>query len=130
MKIIISLFFFSSIIWAQDVGTTGQYLRGDRSWQTLNAAAVAGLKSGALFDTSRFVCDSTAFVTTGLRLAVFVSGMKSTGRIVWSARSAGEPVAPIAADQVGIQCKTDSVIFKRAASGTSGLKGTFFGYKW
>jgi len=92
--------------------------------------SITGLKSGANFDTSRFVCDTTVFVTTGLRLAVFVSGMKSTGRIVYSARSAGEPAAPIAADQCGIQCKTDSVVFKRAASGTSALKLTYWGFKY
>ncbi len=130
MKIILLILFSCSVLTAQEVGTSAQYLRGDHTWQTLNTSVVAGLKSGALFDTTRFICDTTAFVTTGVRLAVFVSGMTSTGRIVSQARYSVEPVAPVAADERSIWCKKDSVVFKRSASGTSALKLTFWGFKW
>jgi hypothetical protein len=129
MKIILSLFLFCSILSAQEVGTSSQYLRGDRTWQTLNTSAVSGLKNGALFDTTGIINDSCAFTTTAVRVAVFHAGVTSTSVIGATIRLASDASTFLAADVPAVWCKKDTIVVKRFASGTSGQKYNLNGKK-
>lgn len=57
---------------AISAGTTGQYYRGDKSWQALNAAAVAGLAASATSDTTDATNISSGTIAVA-RLPIFVA---------------------------------------------------------
>lgn len=63
MKIILSLLLFCSILSAQENGTTAQYFRGDRTWQTLPGGG------SAWTELTRAGADTTmAAINTGIRV--------------------------------------------------------------
>ena len=66
--------------------------------------------------------DTTAFTTTGLRVALYEKGMTTTGSAAAFPRYTTD-ITPTAADvQLAAWCKPDSIIIHRISSGTSGLK--------
>ena len=90
-----------------------------RNWQILTKVGVMGYSTG----------DTSAFVTTATRLAIFVSGARDSQ--IWQATSRipANTTLPVAGDQLSCSSKWDSVIVKRAAGTTSGLKINYFRVK-
>jgi len=89
-------------------GNVGDYLNGQ-----LQFSPLVSLKSGA-----------SQFVGTGWRKAVYVPGMTSAWSVLVTPTYTTENPAY---DFLTVQAKTDSVIVRRQANGTSGLSFVYVG---
>jgi hypothetical protein len=73
--------------------------------------------------------DTSAFATTATRAAVYVSGARDNQMWAASPRKLANSTLPVAGDWVSASPKWDSVIVKRSAGTTSGLKFNFWRVK-
>ena len=90
--------------------------------------SVGGTATGSMIwgDTAAYSLasrwDTTAFTTTGLRVALYEPGMTSTGYAIAAMRPSSD-ATPVAADlQLTAFCKTDSIVVHRITGTTSGEK--------
>lgn len=82
--------------------------------------------AGSTIDVATSVADTSAFVTTATRAAVFISGALSTDKYYVSHRNlTGTETLPVAGDQLSYYAKADSLIVLRAAGTTSGQKFSY-----
>lgn len=92
-----------------------------------------GVFQGSTTTPSNYMRDSAAFTTTGTRVALYIPGVTKTDfyytQLRGVAGSGTVYAAAVAADMIVTYAKTDSVIFVRAASGTSGQKFNYFRMK-
>lgn len=115
--------------WNTALSQTQQWSGGSTNLVAATGRTSLGLNSMALVDSASYSgmerFDTTAFATTGLRVALLVKGMTTAGGAIAQPRVLN--TNPLAADcQLATWCRTDSVIVFRVSSGTSALKITVF----
>jgi hypothetical protein len=118
-------------------------LRGTDSTRTIvrEGAKVAYVDSANLFmpraqittalalKQNSLVTGQATFSGTNARIAVYVAGVTTASIFVGTPISANGTTAPTLVNLVHVFLKTDSLIFIRGASGTSGLKVNYMGIK-
>ena len=107
-------------------GTTSQYWRGDKSWQTLNTAAVAELTNlywtQARFDTA-FTGKSTTNLAEGINL--YYTEARVTANAANAANTAARHNAVTLGTANGLSLSTQQLSLGLASSGVTGaLSGT------
>jgi hypothetical protein len=100
------------------VGSTGLLTFGGSG---TNGGAIAG---------NTLLRDTSAFVTTGTRIAIYIAGATSTDNYTITARFLAETL-PAAGDILGYNAKIDSLIVTRLSgvAGTNGLKFSWQRFK-
>jgi hypothetical protein len=81
----------------------------------------AGTNGGSITGNT-LLRDTSAFTTTGTRVAIYIAGATSTDQYQVTARHSGDSLPAEHGDDLAYWAKTDSVIVTRPAGGTSGLK--------